>query len=166
MKSKLKTLEDVEKAVREILEYKIFLTAKTAEANDAVSKAMTPFESIIRGAKDTVENLTESVYEYLEENKKEFEVPPRSIKLAAGTIGFRLGKEHLKPLSKWTWAKVLEALVEKKEKDYLRPSTEVNRERLLEDSKKIGKAGLKEFGLRVEQVDNPFVDVNMEVPEH
>jgi phage host-nuclease inhibitor protein Gam len=100
--------------------------------------------------------------EYLEEHKADFDGPPRSIELPSGTIGYRLGQPRLAPISKWTWDKVLNHMLERGINNFIRRTPEVDREQLLAQKDDFGADGLKAIGLRVVQDDKPFVDVKRE----
>ena len=91
-------------------------------------------------------------------HKADFDGPPRSIDLPCGTIGYRMGKEHLKPLSKWTWEKVLENL-QAMNPAFVRNVPEVDREQLLAQKDDFGKDGLAALGLKVVQDDKPFIEI-------
>lgn len=91
-------------------------------------------------------------------NKATFDGPPRSITFACGTAGYRLGQEHLKPFSKWTWEKVLENL-QVMNPAFVRQVPEVNREQLLAQKDDFGKDGLAVLGLKVVQDDKPYIEI-------
>jgi len=92
-------------------------------------------------------------------HKADFDGPPRSIEFACATIGYRLGQEHLKPISKWTWDKVLKKILELGNEDFLRRPPEVDREVILANKDALGTEGLKAIGLKVVQDDNPYVEI-------
>lgn len=100
--------------------------------------------------------------EYLEAHKSDFDGPPRSRELSAGTVGFRLGQERLVPLSKWTWDKVLQYMLDNGINNFIRRTPEVDREQLLAQKDDFGADGLRSMGLRVVQDDKPFVEIKRE----
>ena len=102
---------------------------------------------------------------YLKDHKPEFKEKKRSIQFAAGTIGWRLGQPRLKPLAKWTWEKVLNAILDLGGKAYCRTQVKVDKDMILADADDIGVEGLKTYGLRVVQDDKLYIDINRETPE-
>jgi phage host-nuclease inhibitor protein Gam len=82
---------------------------------------------------------------------------------ADGIVGYRLGQPHLKPLAKWTWKKVLDALEAAKEERFLRAKIDVDRGALLAAAEEIGAEILRdEYGLRVAQEDEPYIEITEE----
>lgn len=90
----------------------------------------------------------------------------KSLAMTHGTIGFRLGNPTLKPLSKWSFVKVLEALQKAGLVDFIRKKEEVDKEALLARAKdKKNPFPFGEYGLRVSQEEPFFVDPKIESPE-
>ena len=93
-------------------------------------------------------------------HKADFDGPPRSLSFPCATVGYRLGQEHLKPLSKWTWDKVLEHLIEIGQEEFIRRPPEVDREKLLAHKNIYqAKEWFASIGLKVVQDDKPFIEI-------
>jgi phage host-nuclease inhibitor protein Gam len=160
MSGHLKTLQDAERSLAELQRLCIELDGVTnaMEADKAaVAERFAPQLADLAGDILAERKLLNT---YLDTHKADFDGPPRSVQFASGTIGYRLGQPHLKPLSKWTWEKVLSQLP--CGSAYLRQRTEVDKEKLLADAETLGAEGLREIGLRVTQDDKAFVEVNRE----
>lgn len=95
-------------------------------------------------------------------HKAEFDGATRSVKLTSGVAGYRLGQRHLKPIAKWTWAKVLKHMMDNGIGNFIRQTPEVDREQLLAQADDFGVDGLRSMGLRVAQDDNPYIDIDFE----
>lgn len=111
-----------------------------------------------------IESETKAQFAWMKEYKRYFDGPPRSIEFTAAVVGYRLGQPHLKPLSKWTWAKVLEA-IQRLNPAFVRNIPEVDREQLLAQQDDFGADGLATFGVKVVQDDNPYIDIKEEDPK-
>lgn len=64
-----------------------------------------------------------------------------------GTVGFRIGQRALATLAKWTWAKVLDVLIERKADDYIAIKKSVDREAIL--GAKLSAEAMRDMGLKV-----------------
>jgi phage host-nuclease inhibitor protein Gam len=162
MSGQLKTLQDAERSLAELQRLCIELDGVTnaMEADKAaVAERFAPQLADLAGDILAERKLLNT---YLDTHKADFDGPPRSVQFASGTIGYRLGQPHLKPLSKWTWEKVLKALVAAKAERYFRVQVREDREALMADAETLGAEGLREIGLRVTQDDKAFVEVNRE----
>lgn len=109
-----------------------------------------------------VKNLRKQIEATLQANKEKFDNPSRSMRLRAGVVGFQKGQPHLKPLAKWTWAKVLDVLTARRLRKYYRTTYKVDKPAIMRDRKKLT---LSDFGLRVAQKDEPYIIINREPRE-
>jgi phage host-nuclease inhibitor protein Gam len=162
MSGQLKTIQEVERSLAELQRLEIELDGVTnaMEADKAaVAERFAPQLADLAGDILAERKLINT---YLDTHKADFDGPPRSVAFASGTVGYRLGQPHLKPLSKWTWDKVLKVLVDARAERYFRVQCREDREALLADAEALGTEGLRAFGLRVVQDDRAFVDVNRE----
>ncbi len=95
----------------------------------------------------------------------------KSLELVHGTIGFRTGQRQLVPLAKMNWLKVLQNLIAKKFRKYVRTKLDVDRAKILKDSQEtdheeggisepvLSKEVLSELGLKVVQEESFYVDL-------
>ena len=85
-----------------------------------------------------------------------------------GTVGFRTGNPRLKPITKFTWAKVLETIQRSATfaSSYVRTKAEVDREKLLADRDELGADGLRVLGLKVVQEESFFVEPHLTTVEN
>ena len=74
----------------------------------------------------------ETLQAFAVENKSELFAKRKSLEMAHGTIGFRLGTPKLKTLKGFTWASAL-TLVKKFMPGYVRTTEEIAKDRLLAD---------------------------------
>lgn len=90
----------------------------------------------------------------------------RSIPMAHGVVGFRLGNFTLKTIKGWTWDRVLEKLREMPRwADYIRTKQEVDKEKILADRGQIAGDELKLIGVQVSQGETFFVEPRLETTE-
>lgn len=78
------------------------------------------------------EQAFETLQAFAVENKSELFAKRKSLEMAHGTIGFRLGTPKLKTLKGFTWASAL-TLVKKFMPGYVRTTEEIAKDRLLAD---------------------------------
>lgn len=121
----LKHLPDVNLSLSLMLEAQLASEALTNEMETRIAKIRDEYAERLSGLNGDYQAEKKMVEAYLKAHKDDFEGPPRSVELAHGTVGFRLGQKHLKPISKWNWKKVLAALVADKAEPYLRRSVDV-----------------------------------------
>jgi len=92
----------------------------------------------------------------------------KSLVMTHGTVGFRTGNPRLKPITKFTWAKVLETIQRSATfaSSYVRTKAEVDREKLLADRDELGADGLRVLGLKVVQEESFFVEPHLTTVEN
>ncbi len=81
----------------------------------------------------------------------------KSVVLVHGTVGFRTGQPALKTVAGVTWEKVLAAL-KRRAPEFVRVKEQPDKEALLE----LPPERLESFGLRVEQAERFFAEMNKE----
>ena len=159
---KYKTLGDVCEAMKRLQAAEIERDRLTVEMEESLTWLRHSYAAELERQENAVKMERKGIESWLTQHKDEFKPLPRSRVLDAGTIGFRRGKRRLKPLSKWTWKKVLAEMCAAGVRDYLRVKRDVDREAVLADAKKLGDERLRSWGLRVIQDDKPFVEINRE----
>lgn len=122
-----------------------------ADRDAAMLKAAGPFAPDIDRLDSELKTGLAILEAWAEHHIEEF-AKAESVLLSGHRVGWRLGNHAAKPLPKWTWKKVLEAILEAPQglRDrYLRVKTEPNREALVADRDL--KDQLKSVGVRVVQ---------------
>jgi phage host-nuclease inhibitor protein Gam len=92
--------------------------------------------------------LERALARYAEYNKAELFARRKSVELTFGTFGFRRSAE-IRPLAKWTWARVLRNIKDWGRMDLVRTREEPDKEVM----KRLSPEELKELGCRVVQED-------------
>ena len=136
------SLTDCDEALRRLAECQRRVDILNAKANDKIA----PIQEAL--AKNTAEDLAviaslnANLAGYTKEHCDEW--TGRSAVLNFGTLFLRRVTK-LAPLSKWTWVKVLERLVERKRKEFIRVKEETDREAI--ERAKLDDEQLKDLGL-------------------
>ena len=159
----LKTLRDVEKSLAGLVQLTLRRNFFINELEGKIADMREQYGEELADLSSDIKAEEKYILEYLAAHKADFDGPPRSVELPAGTIGYRLGQPRLKPLAKWTWDKILETLQADKAECYLRVKTEVDREALLADAEAQGADVLKGWGLKTVQDDKPFIDLKLDL---
>jgi phage host-nuclease inhibitor protein Gam len=159
---------ELERAVTELQRAEIYRDGLVNQMEDELAEVRDRHSPGIADATADVEAERKMILEYLTFNKEDFEGPPRSMEFPAGTVGFRQGQKRLKTLSGWTWARVLEKVKALHVTEWLRETTELNRDAILADATDEAAdpaAPLNQIGLKVAQDDAPYIAVNREETE-
>jgi phage host-nuclease inhibitor protein Gam len=156
-------LSGVEQLLAEIATLKIREQDATAAKNEAIRIAEDTYNHQIKSLQDEIRIKVAALQAWSNANPKEFG-DAKSIRLPSGTLGFRTGQPTVKPLSKWTWEKVLAALKAHPLMAglYVRTVEEVNREKLIADRDTLGAASLRDFGLKLDQGETFYVEPKLE----
>ena len=102
-----------------------------------------------------MDELTATVQRWAEAHPEEFG-RLKSIEFPAGVIGFRTGSPKLKPLPKWTFDRVLDALRRTDTwRGYIRVKEEVDKEALL--GAKLPATELRGMGLQILQEESFYL---------
>ena len=106
---------------------------------------------------EQVQGLALAAEKYAEEHRDELFVGKvKSAETALAVFGFRLGQPTLKTLSKaWTWERVLEALIERGLKRFVRTKQEPDKEALKQHMSAEELAGV---GCRIDQTETFFIE--------
>lgn len=97
----------------------------TTERDEKIYQATLEFEEDLLKLREQVEQHEIALQDFADA-KKDLFVEPRSHSLSFGMIGFQKSKK-LKTLSKWTWKKVLVALLKRKSRAGLRIKHSINK---------------------------------------
>lgn len=157
---KIETREQMERLVGEIC----ILTIKNDEEHTHMDRDLTVvrerYEPRLLDLQEKLENLMASAQDWAINHPEEF-ATKKSVAMVHGTVGFRTGNWKLKPLSGWTWDKVLKAVTAYLPK-YIRTKIEVDREQLIADRETLTPAGFKKIGLTALQDETFYVEPNRE----
>jgi phage host-nuclease inhibitor protein Gam len=162
----LASREEMEDTVGLIVALRISEQKKSAQINARLHSVKTELMPQLQAIRDDLDNAFTQAREWAQAHPEEF-TEARSIKMHHATVGFREGNPTLAKLSRrWTWERILEGVeAEPKMACYVRTTTELNKEALLEDRDKLGADLMKEYGLKVEQPDRFYVATDLEAPE-
>lgn len=152
----IQSREQMERLVAEICEMTICMDAATAEMDERILKVRQDYELTLSRYQQDIDAKMAMAQAWAEANPAEFG-SKKSIEMVHGTVGFRTGMPKLKLIVGWTWDRVKEALMTGNYRDYIRTKHEVDKERLLSDSDRIGDA-MRTIGCRVVQDESFFVD--------
>lgn len=132
-----------------------------ADMEENIRKAKETAAEIVKPLKEQLKNYERDLDAYLRANAADYAVT-RSVQLVFGRIGFNKSKGAIKLLTKWSPAKVIEAiqsLAKKEEKErYLKVSYSLQKEMLNKDRREgaITDKQLAKFGLGWDAPDEPF----------
>ncbi len=115
-----------------------------------------------------IKTFTADLQAWAAANPAEFPKDRKSLKLTAGTLGFRTGTPKLSLVSRaFNWTKVLAAfLTDAEVSDYVRRVPEIDKERILAEygcaeSKTSFEIVLKAHGVKVEQEETFFIEPDL-----
>ena len=151
--------DEAESLVGQITELTIKKQQLVSEMDEQVSTIRSKYETTIGNLDARIEEMTKRTREWASANTSEFG-SKKSIAFVQGIIGFRTGTPKLKTLAGWTFARVLNQLIEFKRKKFIRLKQEVDKEAILAaySQDEIGNSELKQIGLKVEQDETFFVE--------
>lgn len=153
-----RTREEMETLVGEIAALKIEERRQTAEMDEALRRLRDSYQERLTSIKERLAALMPRALAWAETHPDAFG-KLRSIEMLHGVIGWRTNTPSLKPLSGWTWDRVLEKLKALPSMlGYVRVKEEANKQAILADRDQLGPEGLRAIGCRVVQEDEFFVD--------
>ena len=145
----------VDATLKKVAEIDRQITLIESTKNEEIDKAKTnalEFSTPLTGEK---KELVRNLRDYCEFNKEQF-AKQRSKKLNWGTIGFRVTPPALKPLSKWTWPKVLAKLKETGRSDFIAIKESVDKDAIRKA--KLESTGLSIYGMKLESKDEFYFE--------
>ena len=154
------TREDIEAAVRELCIASVRLDEEQARMNLELAAVRERYEPELAALSEIADEQTAIIRAWADAHPEEF-ATRKSIAMVHGTIGYRTGQPTLKPIRGVTWDKIL-AILRHNLPHYVRVKEEVDKEAILADREQLGDENLKTLGMRVEQAERFFVDVNRE----
>lgn len=153
-----RTREEMEALVGEIAALKIDERRKTAEMDEALRALRDSYRENLSGINERLALLLPRALAWAEAHPDEFG-KLRSIEMLHGVIGWRTNTPSLKPITGWTWDRVLEKLKALPSMlGYIRSKDEPNKQAILADREQLGADGLRAIGLRVVQEEEFFVE--------
>lgn len=161
----LKSRLQVEDTLREIVGATLNRNRANLEMDKGITAIRARYESLINECNKSIEEKSELVRIWAEENPAEFG-KLKSLDFVHAIIGFRTGTPTLKTLRGWTWDRVLEKLRGIGLLAYIRTKEEVNKQALLIDRESLGEDRLKEIGLHVKQEESFFIEPKLTPQEN
>lgn len=157
----LQSTEDANRALRALLLAEVELEKCTGALDLARAAATAQFEKPIDRHKSAISDLTLQLQIFYMAHHKDLEKDgAKSIRLAFGVIGRRLGRPALKPLNRsWTWASIgikLRSVYHSRFFHAPDPPA-VDREKTRQE---LNDEQLKECGLKVEQEETFFAETD------
>lgn len=160
---KIESFEDVEKAMYELALIETNLAAEEAAMNKEIAVIQNAYAEKTAKKAGEAARLNDEIEAFCKKNKDTFD-SPRSLINTHGKIGFRTNPPKVVQLNK-KW-KVESTLAFIKElfggKKYLRTKPEIDKEAILADyaKEKINDSDLAGVGLRVDQEETFFIEIN------
>ena len=154
--------EEMERVIGQIAELKNRQTQVQTEIDRKILRLREAREGELTELAEQLDEKTEMALRWSTANEAEFG-KRKSLVMTHGTVGFRTGNPKLKPISKFTWTKVLETIQRSATfaASYIRSKAEVDREKLLADRDDLGADGLRVLGLKVVQEESFFVEPHL-----
>lgn len=153
------TRADAETTVGRITHYKAREIELNAQMDAEIAAVRERYQTPLSEVQVFLQASMESLQVWAEANPNEFPKDRKSIDMVQGVVGFRTGTPKLEVINrKWTWAKVLAALVALN--SYVRKKSEVDKEKILSDhaAGKVSDNGLALIGVKVVQDETFFVE--------
>jgi len=152
----------LEKLVREIAELKLREVALASKQDAEIQQARERYGPELARLEDAIDRKLAEARRFAETHRVIFN-GRRSIELASGVAGWRLGQPALRLAAGGTWETAVAALKELPQlARYVRVREDVNRQALLADRQEIDAALLERAGLRVEQGEIFFVEPKLD----
>ncbi len=173
---KIKTFDDIDTVLFEIAKCDLSIKANEAVMNEEIQKIKNAYDEKTKDVISKKDELTSEVETFCNDNKGEFE-KIRSKGFIHGTIGFTKSPPKVLQLSsRWKIAKTIDAIKAKLRGVYVRETLkkEIDKDSILRDYGRKNENGkiilddkkLADVGLRIEQDDNFYIDLNFESLEN
>lgn len=155
----IETRAQMETLVGEIAELKIKERQLSADLDAETQAVRERYEAPLAAVRAQQDDKVALAQGWAEQNPEEFG-KLKSIAFTHGTVGFRTGTPKLKPLTGWTWDRVLEKLKTLGHGPWLRVKEDVNKEAILSAHAEgaVFDADLRNFGCRVVQEESFYVE--------
>lgn len=132
------------------------------EMNEAISRIREMYRARIERLDRAIDVRTSALRKWAEAHPELFD-GARSLALAHGRIGWRLGNPSLRLLGGTTWEQVLERLERRGLHDYIRLVREPDKRRMIADAAQLP---LRDLGVRLHQRDEFYAIPNTDsIPE-
>ncbi|MBI4024817.1 MAG: host-nuclease inhibitor Gam family protein [Verrucomicrobia bacterium] len=159
----IQTREQMEKLVGDICAATIRQDALLAEMDHKLKTVRENYEDRLAGIQQELDGNLALAQDWAEAHPSEFE-KRKSIEMVHGVVGWRTGQHKAKPLSGWTWEKVLAAIgdIPHFAACYIRTIKEVNKEALISDRDIIPPEELRKIGVRIFREETFFIEPKRE----
>lgn len=157
-KRQIRTRDEMESLIGEISSLKINEIKIKADLDTALQSVRERYESGLTAIGERLEEDMTAAREWAEDNYEEAFGARKSIEMLHATVGWRLGNPTLKTISGWKWIHVLEELKRRGIAAYIRIKEEINKQAIIDDRDELGASALREMGVKIEQVDEFFVE--------
>jgi phage host-nuclease inhibitor protein Gam len=156
----IETQEELRATVAEIAADMIIARQTRANMEAELAEVRARYEADLIPLDKNIETATELVATYCTTRPDLFPKNSRSLDLVTAVIGFRTGQPKVKVLKRWTVPAVIEALKAKRLFGLVRQVEELDKERVIADSRNgtFAEADLKAVGLSVVQDERFYVE--------
>lgn len=151
---------EAELRASEITEKTIILNSLKGDMDAEINTIRESYACRISELETIIAEKTECLRVWAEANPQEF-VKSKSIDMQCAIVGFRTGNYQAKPLSKWTWDRVLEKLKALKFGRYIRTKEDVDKQTIIADREILDLAAI---GVRVFQDESFFIEPKITDP--
>lgn len=157
----VKTIDEAENVMAEYATADAKLAKINATMDEKITAIRNQYTDSINELIELKEEKLNQLHFFAESNAQLFD-KKKSIGMAHGTIGFRMGNPKLKPLKKFTWGAIVELLKERLP-DYVRKVEEPAKDKLLSDRNLEEVSSLfPKVGIEVVQDETFFVELKKE----
>ena len=162
--AKIKSFDELDKALLRIGELDVSLSKKEASMNAHIQKVRDEFDQETKESRDEKFALETDIEVFCQSNKRAFDHERTKI-FTHGEVGFSKNPPKVVQLNKkWTVKSSLEFIKKLFEGKYLRSKEEVNKDEILADyaAEKLDDSKLAAVGLRIEQEERFRIEINWE----
>ena len=137
---------------------------QTLEMDRQITQIREMYETGFDAVDKEIQDKTALLETWAAANPDEFPKNRKSIDMVHAVIGYRTGMPKLKTLIKWTWAKVLDAILAEKLDKYTTVKIAVDKDAIISEHNQllITNATLKPLGLEVVQDETFFVEPKLQ----